>query len=66
MTIHVLTEAYNDYDQHGQYFIHAWSGKPERTELSLHVHPSTDLDWLLAGGGRRDSEYHWYNLVGVE
>lgn len=64
--IYVLTEEYNQYDQYGEYFIHAWIGKPTAEQLKLHVHPSTDLDYLLCGGGRRYKEHHWYNLQEIQ
>lgn len=63
--IYVLTEEYNAYEQCGEYFVHAWIGKPSHKELQLYVDPSTDLDYLLCGGGRRYKEDHWYNLVEV-
>jgi hypothetical protein len=65
MTIYVLTEEYNQYDQYGEYFVHAWTVKPTRDQLQLHVHYYADLDYILCGGGRRGKEDQWYNLVEV-
>lgn len=69
-TFWVLTCAYNDYDQHGDYFVAAWLNKPTSDQLKLHV-----LDWwcgpdvdpvpilLEKGGGRQGSEDKWYDLA---
>ena len=34
MFIYILTKAYNDYDQHGEYFIKAYAKMPTTTQLS--------------------------------
>lgn len=69
--IWILTEEYNDYDQHGAYFIEAWDHKPTREELEKYLsfhkdtlknHINSQFDWLLSGGGRQKDEYTWYNL----
>ena len=75
----ILTEQYNDYDQHGQYFVAAFSKKPTVRDLASFFKmdgktnvvggPIAALDFLLhveAGGGRRGTEDHWYNLDLVE
>lgn len=72
MTIWVLTEEYNDYDQHGEYFVHAWDHRPSREELMAHgVAQSSpfclDLpQHVLNGGGRiTNAQYYdnnWYHL----
>ena len=69
--IWVLTEGYNDYDQHGDYFIHAWIGQPTREQLiavgveafryGIADYPA----YVLAGGGRHRDEDQWYNLERV-
>lgn len=64
--IYVLTEEYNEYDQYGEYFVHAWIGKPTDMQLAEHVRPGNNIDWILRGGGRIDKEYHWYNLREVK
>jgi hypothetical protein len=74
--IWVLTEGYNDYDQHGEYFIHAWNHKPNKEELleqGVEVsRPKTEdyLSFVLDGGGRRDfGNYYdeqWYILKEIK
>ena len=66
--IWVLTEEYNDYDQHGGYFVQAWVGKPTAEQLKTFA-ATVKENWsdeyvthLLAGGGRKKVEYHWYLL----
>ena len=66
--IWVLTTEYNDYDQHGRYFVKAWIGKPTADQIRacgkvLHEDWSDDfIRHLLAGGGRQGVEYNWYHL----
>jgi hypothetical protein len=68
MTIWVLTEEYNDYDQHGKYYLKAWDHKPSREELKAQgVAESQEccedlIVHVLSGGGRIKKEYHWYIL----
>lgn len=72
MIIWVLTEEHNDYDQHGEYFIHAWDHKPSREELIAQSVPELspycpDLPaHVLKGGGRiTHADYYdqsWYFL----
>ena len=66
MSIWVLTEEYNDYDQYGEYFVHAWSGKPTWEELYKVLLAYDDEDYcdhVLKGGGRlNDNTHHWYWL----
>ena len=57
----VLTEGYNDYDQHGDYFLHAWLFKPTNSQLLEYIDGSL-LSWVLNGGGRIGTEYNWFNL----
>ena len=74
--IWVLLEEYNDYDQHGEYFVHAWDHKPTREELAVHVkevrRPGADdyLTFVLEGGGRLTKGYsydnQWYILRSVK
>jgi hypothetical protein len=76
MTIWVLTEEYNDYDQHGEYFVYAWDHKPSREELRLRgvetgrPYAADYLTFVLAGGGRiRVASYYeeqWYFLRELE
>lgn len=60
--IWVLTEGYNDYDQHGEYFLMAWLAKPTRDDLLKEGILEHDLIHVLNGGGRRENEYSWYLL----
>lgn len=48
-TIWVVTEYYNDYDQHGGYFIAAYTTKEKAIQSVHHV-------------GRVDYEYSWYEI----
>lgn len=77
--IWILTEEYNDYDQHGEYFVAAFSSKPNINALATFFkldetangfrNGMEALEFLLhieAGGGRQNLEDHWYNLQEVE
>lgn len=55
----VLTEEWND--SVGEYFVHAWTFKPTKSQLLEHT-DGRNLDWVLMGGGRIGVEYRWYNL----
>lgn len=65
--IWVLTEEYNQYDQYGEYFIHAWVEKPTKEQLSKLVDPK-EADYLLETGGGRKHNYenNWYYLREME
>jgi len=61
--IWIITKEYNEYDQFGEYFVAAFSAKPTFSQLKELITESDDIvGRLTRGGGRRDSEYHWYNL----
>lgn len=61
----VLLADYNDYDQHGSYFVAAFSQKPTVAQL-LAIFKNTELArHVLNGGGRLDAEYCWYTLQAV-
>lgn len=66
--IWVLTESHNDYNQHGDCFIHAWTHKPTvdqiRDALGGWI-SKAGCDHILTGGGRQKYEDSWYNLVTV-
>lgn len=76
MSVWVLTEEYNDYDQHGEYFLHAWDHKPSREELEVHIDEKSRYDqpdyisYVLNGGGQIDNvkyyEYKWYILKEIK
>ena len=61
----VLTETYNDYNQHGDYYINAWNHLPTPAELMEHGVREQEVDHVLAGGGRVACEDAWYNLQAV-
>ena len=65
----VLKSAYNDYDQHGEYFIAVFRNLPtleqlaKETETSLEtIHGLEAMERLQRGGGRENYEYQWYIL----
>ena len=58
----VLTESYNDYDQHGNYFIKVWKNKPTEKELR-DVGVENNIEHVLNGGGRVNYEDQWYYLT---
>lgn len=68
MKAFILTESYNDYDQHGAYFIAWWPNKPTMEELRKVItgYGDTGLQHVLDGGGRRNFEDSWYDLEEVE
>lgn len=59
----ILTEEYNDYDQHGEYFVGFFINKPT-TEQIKNLLGCSDVyaEHILNGGGRYECEDHWYNL----
>lgn len=62
----ILTEEYNEYDQHGEYFVYAWVDKPSKEELCKVINDrfrqDDYLDHVYEGGGRIYPEDHWYNF----
>lgn len=63
MKVWVLTSEYNEYDQHGNYFIAVFKSKPSAEQLSQFVDSPEAIDHLINnGGGRVDYEDMWYNL----
>ena len=79
-SIWVLTRGHNDYDQHGDYFVAAFATKPDVRRMAdflakqegssqLAANPFEALayvEFLLKGGGRRNSEDVWYELTRAE
>ena len=65
MTVWLLTEEYNDYDQHGEYFVAVFSGAPSVEALMRAGVPEHIGKHVQAGGGRIDSEDSWYWLKEV-
>lgn len=66
MTIWVLTEEFNAYDQYGEYFRHAWTAKPSREQLIAQDVSPHEVDHVLKGGGRIQHEDSWYHLREVK
>lgn len=73
--IWILTQGFNEYDQHGDCFVAAFSHKPMFGDVAKalglpSVESMTDDQLLLAadvmrGGGRKKDEYTWWNLFEV-
>ena len=61
----VLTEALNEYDQYGEYFIAVWKEKPTVQQLQKIVGMTEEYieEFILGGKGRKDSEHVWYYLT---
>ena len=73
----ILTSENNDHDQHGAYFRACFKDKPTLRDLAEFFAMNDGytgnvmdavafLEHLLAGGGRRGTEYEWFNLEFVE
>lgn len=73
----VLTCEYNEYDQHGAYFVGVFAKKPDVGRLEEELQRSSpSWQWsadvaasakhLSEGGGRMGEEDSWYNLEEVE
>lgn len=65
----VLTESYNDYNQHGAYFVAGFSRKPSRLALANALNEAgyngkseEFLDHVMSGGGRQGIEDCWLEL----
>lgn len=63
MKVWVLTDEYNDYDQHGEYFIAVFINKPTHEQLTEHGVSKFKLRHVLNGGGQTNDEYQWFNLT---
>lgn len=61
-TVWILTEEFNDYDQHGEYFVAVFGNKPTHSQLTEAGVERTSLHHVLKGGGRKDSENQWWHL----
>ena len=58
----ILTEEYNEYDQHGEYFLAVFAEKPTAEKLiKIGVHES-EVEHVLSGGCRIKNEHQWYHL----
>ena len=61
--IWILTSSYNDYDQHGDYFVEAFNGKPNAEQIMQICKVDSDTaEHILKGGGRESDEWCWYHL----
>ena len=63
----VLTEEYNDYDQHGEYFIRCWVDYPSIEEVTATLKREGNNDeelfaHVFSGGGRIKHEDFWYHF----
>jgi hypothetical protein len=58
--------SYNEYDQQGEYFVAAFEKFPTVNEINDIVKDARLAVHIHAGGGRRNVEYQWYELVEVE
>jgi len=63
----VVTTEYNDYNQHGEYFLAAFSKKPSFKQLKILIQENDVIvGKLTRGGGRHEVEFKWYNLIEVK
>ena len=67
--MYILTEEFNDYDQHGDYFVAAFKELPTIEIIKKFFKDRGDgevsddfCEHLIKGGGRLKHEYVWYNL----
>jgi len=78
MKVWVITREHNEYDQHGEYFEAVFKEKPTLECLASYF---KGCDWVNAkdvfdaveflehlrnGGGRRNLEDVWFNMLEVE
>lgn len=62
----VLTKAYNDYDQYGDYLVSAYNERPTAEQIAKAA--ECDLEYanhILGGGGRLNSEGSWFFLTEI-
>jgi hypothetical protein len=60
---YVLTEAHNDHNQHGEYFIACWQHQPDKHDLYAIGISGSDADDVLNFRGRVSfSVSVWHNL----
>lgn len=74
----VITGQYNDYDQHGGYFVAAFNKEPTRSQLlklfykgdgenkNYSKEQHVFINHLSKGGGRIGNAYCWYYLSEVK
>lgn len=67
MMVWILTSAYNEYDQFGEYFEAVFAAKPSIKQIQEICECTEDVaKHILAGGGRQGHDYSWYVLAEVE
>lgn len=63
----VLTQEFNDYDQHGAYFVAWFSTKPTVEKLQKVLNLNHEYaQHVYNGGGRIEWEHQWYILQKVK
>lgn len=64
----IVTSAFNDYNQYGDYFVAAYESKPTLGELKKILPTKSDetLNHILSGGGRERTEDEWFHLIEVK
>jgi hypothetical protein len=59
----IVTTEFNDYDQHGEYFVAAYYKKPTFQQLKeLIKQDDVTVGKLTSGGGRQKWENQWWYL----
>jgi hypothetical protein len=66
MKVFVLTSEYNEYDQHGEYFLAVFKNCPTSEQLAACGVAPAQIEHVLKGGGRQNVEDVWYHLVEEE
>lgn len=62
-SVWVLTTEYNDYDQHGEYFVAVFEEYPTLAQLQSAGVEEDFLSHVKQGGGRTDKyEDQWWHL----
>lgn len=65
--MYVITQAYNDYDQHGEYLVAVFFNKPSVREIHQTLKCSHELaKHIETGGGRKETEDNWYYMTPLE
>lgn len=61
--IYILTSEYNEYDQHGEYFVKVYFSRPTIEQIATDLECDNDYaEHILKNGGRLKYEYVWYFL----
>ena len=63
MIVWILTNEVNEYDQCGEYFLGVFGKQPTRDQLRAMGVAESEVEHVLAGGGRRGDEYCWFHLT---